>query len=522
MAEFDAVIIGSGHNGLGLACYLGRSGMRVLVCEAAAVVGGFLNTEEVIPGYRHSLHAITLGSYPPFYRDFDLSKHGLTMLKVDVEFGLLMGKRALVIHNGLLKENFKNFSKFSEKDARTLAVLHNKFHRTWLQEFYSQPKPTEERGIGLESDQRSEWKRICSMSPREVIDEFFESEMVKLFIASRVIEENADGHGLVASNMTLDFRGVGDHVFRVLTDPQYLLAQGGTHSLAEALARQVTALGGEILTDSPVEEALVNDGKAVGVRLVDGKVYSAAKLVVCNTGMGAFLDFVGHALDESLVKKIGNIRTPVSGKLDLHIASNEPPRYEGADDPQIDRSLNVFVGYDDLSDLETHANDIKEGRFPQKPSFHGGCLSLYDHTVAPPGKYALWEWQFVSGKVVAGASQDKIDEYRDRILSRWREFAPNLTKSNLLGVHVAATQKGGHKSGYPSAGWGQSHYGRPTPELSGYRTPIKGLYLCHSSGHPGGQVRFAAALNAFKVIAEDLGLRKWWSEPAPGQPYAVE
>ena len=84
MAEFDAIVVGSGHNGLGMACYLGKSGLKVLVCEALPVVGGYLNTEEPIPGYKHSMHAITLGTYPPFYRDFDLAHYGVKLIKTEV------------------------------------------------------------------------------------------------------------------------------------------------------------------------------------------------------------------------------------------------------------------------------------------------------------------------------------------------------------------------------------------------------------------------------------------------------
>ena len=523
MAEFDAIIVGSGHNGLGLACYLAKSGLRVLVCEAQPVVGGFLHTEEVIPGYRHSLHAITLGTYPPFYRDFDLARYGVRFIRAEVEFGLIQGNRALTVHNGLPKANFKSFAKFSEHDARTLERTHKRFHATWLRENYSPPLPPEERGRGLDRADRDDWLRICSMNPRELIDELFESDPIKIFASVRFVEENADGYALVARQSSKEFTGVADSVFRILVDPRYVIPQGGTRRLAEGLVRVLEALGGSVLTNAPVEEISVKAGRAEGVKLSNGKIFHAKKLIVCNVSVGTMLQLVGRDhLSRTIVRQIESLESPEGGKFDLHLASAEPPRYANVDDPAINRSLNVFVGYDSLDDLDRHADETRRGRFPEKPSFHGGCQTLYDPTLAPPGRHTLWEWQFVSSQVSSDITPDRVETYREQTLARWRQFAPNLTSETILGVHPYYTLKGGHKDGFPSLKNGQHYAERPIPELAHYRTPIRGLYLAHASCHPGGQVRFAPAYNALTIIAQDLGIPKWWSDPAPGTPYTTE
>ena len=358
-SNFDAIIIGSGHNGLGLACYLSKTGLNVLVCEAESKVGGYLKTEEVIPGYKHSLHAINIGTFPPFYNDFDLTKYGTRLVKQDVELGLIMDKRGLVIHNELPKVNFKNFSKFSEKDAKTLETIHTKFHATWLKEYYSPPITQEERGVGLEKEDRIEWIRMCSMSPRELIDELFESEMVRLFSALRVMEENIEGYILVSNRTKDEYQGTADYLFKVLTDPRYVVPEGGSVELALGLSRIVAAYGGSILTDAPVDSIIIRNGRAVGVRLTDGRMFNARKLVACNVDIFMALKLIGEDnLDSKLVREIHSVKLPDYGKFDLHIASLEPPKYSDIDDQEINRSLNVFVGYDGMDDIDIHADEV--------------------------------------------------------------------------------------------------------------------------------------------------------------------
>ncbi|MBI2183536.1 MAG: NAD(P)/FAD-dependent oxidoreductase [Thaumarchaeota archaeon] len=522
MADFDAIVIGAGHNGLGLACYLAKSGLKVLVCEAQSKVGGFLHTEEVILGYRHSMHAITMGTYPPIYRDFDLAQYGTRLIRPEVQFGMILDKKALVVHNGQPKTTFKSVAKFSLRDAKRMEQLHRRFHATWIREYYSPPMPSRERGQGLNSEDRREWQRICSMSPREVIEEFFESEMVKLFLCARSLEEGSEGYSAVSRTKVDVFRGAGDYVFKILTDPEYCIPEGGSRRLAEGLARIVEAHGGTILKNSPVSKIIVKDGRAAGIKLVNGTIHEAKKLVACNVDIKTMLELVGEEnLDANSVAKIRSVIPPDSGKFDLHIASNEPPQYTNIDDQAVNRALNVFVGYESLADVDRHAAESAAGKFPEKPSFHGGCQTLYDKTLAPPGKHTLWEWLFTSPRISTTMTPSNVEEYKERVLSRWQQYAPNL-KTAMTETYHYATRKGGLTGGTPSIGYGQYYDNRPIPELSGYRTPIQGLYLAHSACHPASTVRYGPAYNAMTIIARDLGIKKWWSSPALGQPYAME
>ena len=522
MPDFDAIVVGAGQNGLGIAAYLSKSGLKVLVCEAASEVGGYLHSESVIPGYTHSFHAITMGTYPPIYRDFDMAQFGTKMIKADVEFGLIYGKKALAVHNGLPKVNFKAFAKLSEKDARMLESLHNRFHATWLREYYSPPMPPEERGAGLAGKDRDEWRSICAMSPVEVVEHYFQNETVKLFLVLRVVEEGAEGYAIASRRTKNEYRGTGDYAMKMLTDPMYAIPQGGTRRLAEALARAVTSFGGEVLLDSAVSRIVIKEGSAVGVELIDGRVINSRKLVISNVDIGATVKLAGEEnFGSDIVKKVSALKAPTWGKFDLHIASNEPPKYD-VDDPMVNRSLNVFVGYEGVDDIDKHTEEARRNEFPKKPSFHAGCQTLYDPSLAPPGKHTLWEWMYISPQLSMETTESIAQKYKEAVLSRWREFAPNLKVDTLIDVYPYYVRKWRARPLLPSISNGQYYNNRPIPELSNYKTPIRGLYLCHSSSHPGATVRFGPAYDALTVIAKDIGITKWWSDPVPGVPLSSE
>ena len=169
--DYDVVVIGGGQNGLGVAAYCAKAGLRVIVLEASEKVGGFMSTEPAtLPAFRHSLHAITLGSYIPFYRHFDLRAFGVTFAKPPVEYVMLLPDRHLTIRRSEPTVNYKAIAKFSKKDAQAIEDLHRRFHRAWLGEFFSPPVEGE-RGRTLPDGERREYNRLCSLSLREAVEE---------------------------------------------------------------------------------------------------------------------------------------------------------------------------------------------------------------------------------------------------------------------------------------------------------------------------------------------------------------
>lgn len=517
----DVLVIGSGHNGLGLAAYCANAGLKVVVVESAKEVGGLLSTEAVTrPGFRHNLHAITLGSYAPFYRDFNLEAFGVRFVKAPVEYVLLLPDSHLTIRRGDPETNGKAIAVFSRRDARTIGELYRKFHRTWLREFHSAPVPPGERGQDLADSERREYNRICGLPFREAVDELFESEEIKLFFCLRGLEITGDV-GLGAKAATADYPGTGDFVLRLAFDPEYQICVGGTNELAQGIARLIQSLGGTIITGSPVAQILLRDGRAIGVRLNDGRSVEARAVVSAANFVNAMLDLVGEEhLDAQFAQAVKSLRAARVGKFDLHLAVSDPPGYRV---PEAREALCLFLGYEGLADIDTRWAEICGGAFPAKPAFHCGCTTIHDPTCAPPGGHTLYLWQFVPAELSRSVTEETAGKYLEHMLGRWREYTPDLGEAHILGRYSYYIGKWKNLRAHPYGGLsvahGQYYHGRPLPECSDYRTRIEGLYLCGSSSHPGGSVRFAPAYNAARVIIEDLGVTPWWSqELVPGTP----
>jgi phytoene dehydrogenase-like protein len=160
--------------------------------------------------------------------------------------------------------------------------------------------------------------------------------------------------------------------------------------------------------------------------------------------------------------------------------------------------------------------------------------SLHDPTQAPPGKHTAFCWQKVPYNLDYQGARggDRWDNAKARqlaaVLERWREYAPNLTDAAIVN-RFAFTPRDTERH-FPNMAQGdlnvgafdveQIGAGRPLPELSGYRTPIRGLYLCGACTHPGGNITGLPGYNAAGVIAADAGLQPWWAPLDPATAWA--
>lgn len=520
MTNCDVLVIGSGHNGLGLAAYCARAGLDVVVVEAAPAAGGLLSTEEAtLPGFKHNLHAITLGSYAPFYCHFDLKNFGLSFVKPPVEYVALFPQAHLIIRCGQPVANFKALANFSRRDAQTIEDLYRRFHRAWLREYYSAPFPPGERGQSLPGGEQREYNRICNLSFREALDELYESEEIKLLFCLRCIEVSGDV-ALASKGAIPDYRGTGDLVFRLAFDEEYQICVGGTNELAQAIVRLIRSFGGRVITGAAVIKILVDGQKATGVKLVDGTTITARSVVSNSSFVGTMLELVGEEkLAGRFVEAVKNLRSSSAGKFDLHLAVTDAPRYRI---PEAREALCLFLGYEGLGDIETRYAEIQAGEFPARPAFHCGCTTLHDPTCAPRGAHTLYLWQFVPGKISRAVAGPVAESYTERILAQWRQYTSDLSDRAILGRHAYYLGNWQNRQSHWGAvaySHGQYYRGRPLAECSDYRTPIDGLYHCGASSHPGGNVRFAPAHNAAMAVLKDLGRTPWWSQDLiPGTP----
>lgn len=529
-AEVDGIVIGGGHNGLVAANYLARAGAQVLVLESQPRLGGGLSTEEgvTLPLFRHNLHVFFV-RWTPNYRiwnDLELSRYGLRTVTPEVQNALPFREGGGLTHYHDLDRTLEAIRERDPRDAETYARVYREYEamvRHIVDPLrFSPPLPADELESLLKgSDLGRRYLEIARRSALEVVLDLFRDEAVRALVLFNV--------AVRAYLPVLDVPGTGYIVVLALFGSHHgAMVLGGTQEAARALAAGVYEHGGLLATGAKVARVLVENGRAAGVELEDGRRVRARKFVASNLPaaltLGELVD--PEHLDGDLRQAVTNYRWNEEALFGVHLALREPPRYRGVEpEAPFHRALNYCVGYERTEDFLRDMGWIREGKVPTEPALHVGVPTLFDPTQAPPGFATAFAWQFVPSRPEGGPerwTEAENERFAELIMAKWREYAPNLAEAEL----ARATHSPLDTFHYdPAMVLGDRHHGsyhpenfdanRPHPALSGYRTPIEGLYLCGSGTYPGGSFTGQPGYNAATVIARDLGLDLWWRPPDP-------
>ncbi len=522
--EYDAIVVGAGHNGLCLAAYLQRAGLSTLVLERRHEEGGGVNTEEpLLPGFRQNLHAQYMEFFDvmPMIRDFGLEDLGLRTVMPEAQAGIAFadGRPPVIIFRPDMPEaTHASIAAYSATDADLFVQLKSRattFESMLAAGIYNPPTP--------ESNMEQQGEMLAAMlgdlgvgshfawkSPKQVVDELFETPELRALLYRVSVE----------FGFPLDQTGTGAGFlsFVMWTTGNWKLTLGGTHSLAKAMTQACYREGVDVVESSEVEKVLVEGGRAVGVRVRGGREYRASRLVASNADLRqTLLDMVGEEhLSPLWVKRAKAFRYGPSHVLGTPMfALREAPAYTSArHDPAIDRCFYTLVGYDGPEDMARYIRDAYSDLLPQ-PAAGIWVNSLWDRSQAPAGAHAAAGWYFFP--VASALSAEEWTEvratYNQRFLQVWRQFAPNMRPDNVIAERLYTPEQMERKNlmregDFSSGEFSPDQMGvnRPFPEASNYRTEVESLYLCGPSSYPGGGVHAACGYNAYKAIAQDLGL----------------
>jgi phytoene dehydrogenase-like protein len=504
------------------AAYLARAGLRVVVVERHETPGGGCATEEVTtPGFRHNLHsnfhAIGAG---PVTRDLELEQYGLRYLYPDVQHTFIFrDDTALTLHADAAR-TAASIARFSTTDAERYLELHDRFGRR-LAPFlrglqFSPPLTDDALAERFDGPLGAEFDAYRHLSLYEAIDRNFEHDRVRtsfrLHVHASAYEDGPDlGHVFLRIVARSGWSG---------------LAVGGSASLAQALIGVLEAHGGRVLAGTGVARIEVRGGEARGVVLDDGTELTADRFVASSTDPPGTLALAGEgAFGPELADRLRDYRWAASSLATLHLALAELPAYRAAAfDPDVDRAYGVYFGADGTEELERGFAAIRRGELPEAFAGNGACNTRFDPSQAPPGRHTAFWWPFAPYDLAGSAANWDRDRQAvaTRILDQWRRYAPNLRDEVILGSHLftpldierrcSNMVRGSHHGGAYTGG--QIDAGRPVPGLAGYRTPVRGLYLCGAGMHPGGSIHGGPGYNAAGVIAGDLGVDRWWTPVA--------
>ena len=521
--DWDVILIGAGQNNFALGTYLGKAGLKTVICESRLENGGRLASEEItLPGYWHNTLAYFQDNreVSPVWRELNWA-HGYhaEFVSPPVVSSLLLDNGRSISHHRSVDATIASIGLFSRKDADVWRATHERFHkliRDYLIPFYyTRPEKTGAlvQKLGEEAAGK-DFMRLWQMTPREVVDELFESSTVKSLVLSQMA---------IPRGVAPDYAGGGIEALKMiagLEKPE--LARGGSHSIAQVLQRAYVHNGGQIRAVHHVEKILVdNDGRAAGVRLRDGREWKARLAVVSNADpYSTFVDMVGEDyLPRTFTERVKDIKLDEFSYFEVHLALKAPVRYalHEANDGAVGHAMNVNMGPKSPADFEEMWKQIRAGEFPEHVCLHAICPTVFDPLQAPKPKHAASVFVPAPFQLKGKHPQDWVklkNGFMDSILKVWRRYATNLTDENIE-MKVALDPF------YISGRWPNMRRGsvwvarkiatqmggqRPIEQIADYRTPIQGLYQVGAAMHPADAVIAGSGYNCWQVMKEDLKL----------------
>ena len=494
------------------AAYLAQSGQRVLVLEASDATGGLAASREFHPGFHASVaHSVSHFS-EKIAADLKLSTHGFVAPSKSMPtVGLNNKKDHVILHqgsvNGTSAEDAESYQKYCKLMQRFAAVL----KPFWLK---TMPRIGDMsfaslltfahvgfniRRIG-KKDMR-EFLRIASLPARDLMDEFFDNEILKATLSwDGLIGAKLAPRSPNSAVLAMLYRMAGE------SKGMHAIPAGGANGLVKSLCSAATAAGADIKTGAVVSRILIDGSaaglKATGVRLADGEKFEADHIVSATDPKKTFLDLVGvEHLNIGFTNRIRRLRSD-GYVAKLHLALDGLPEFSGLQ--QADGRMIIAPN---LDAIEFAFDDAKYGECPGEPVMEIVVPSVHDATLAPAGQHILSAHvMYVPYQLKGGWTDAARDLICERAIDTIAQYAPRIREQIIQQEFLTPADleqdyrvTGGHWH-HAEIAMDQMLMMRPTYEAAQYSTPIPGLFLCGAGCHPGGDLMGGAGHNAAREI----------------------
>ena len=519
------MIIGAGHNGLVCAYYLAARGLKVTILEARSVVGGAAVTEEFHPGFRNSTASYTDSLLnPKIIRDMRLYERGLQVVlrKVD-NFFPAEGDYLLSGRNGLTR---REIARHSPADAEAydeyeralqsvVAVL-----RQWL----LRAPPNAGGGVAnllaalklgagvkrLDAEERRHLLDFFTKSAADILTRYFGHELVQALFGFDSIVGNLASPSTPGSAYVLLHHVFGEAAG---VEGAWGHAIGGMGAITQAMAKACRERGVKIVLDAPVDEIIVENGRAAGA-VTGGKIYRA-KAVAAGVNPRLLFDRLlpDGAVPPDISRRMHSWASE-SATFRMNVALSELPRFTSL--PQAgDHLTGGIVLAPSLAYMDGAFLDARRDGWSREPVVEMLIPSTLDDSLAPPGAHVVSLFCQHFPYAVEGGWDARREAAADHIIDQVETYARGF-KASVIGRLALSPLDLERRFGliggdifHGKMGLDQLFSARPMLGHADYRMPVKGLYLCGSGAHPGGGVTGAPGHNAAQAILADrrkLGL----------------
>lgn len=526
-AEYDAIVIGAGHNGLTCAAYLARAGLRTLVLERRHVIGGATLTEEFHPGFRNSVFSYLVSLLDAsVIRDLELQHHGLTLLHRPGGALAILPDDHLYLPRDTARAQ-QAIARFSQADAQAYPAF-----EAMLEDMGDLVRgvartipPNFAGGLSdlwrliqtangfrkLSSQRQIELTELMTMSIGDCLNRWFESDAVKGMYGFEGIIGNFANPWMPGTAYVLLHHVYGEVDGRT---GAWAYARGGMGAIADALANSARAAGVDILTDATVTEVITSGDKVCGVVLEDGREFRST-CVAANTHPQILF---GQLIDPALTPpefqtRIRNYRSE-SATFRMNVALSQLPKFASLahDEAGLQAMQNTITLCPSLDYIDAAYGDALRDGWSKQPVVSMCIPTLLDDTLAPDGCHVMSLFcQHFRRELPGDRNWDDVkEEVADLVIDTVAAHAPNL-KSSIVGRQINSPldierqlNMVGGDIFHGQLALDQIFSLRPVGGYADHRMPLKGLYLCGAGAHPGGGVSGIPGRNAASVMTGDF------------------
>jgi len=469
--NYDAIIIGSGPNGLAAAITLARKNLKVLVIEAKEKIGGGLRSAKLtLPGFIHDVCSAIhpLGAASPFFKSLPLEEHGLKWIYPEACLAHpLDNEPPAILYNSLERtaENLKS-------DGRRYKKIFQPLVEKWdaLAEDILAPLKIPAHLFTLIRF------GIHAIQPAKLFAELnFKEER------TRALFMGVAGHSVLPLAKPLT-SAVGVLLTVLGHKAGWPLPVGGSQSIASAAASYLKSLGGEIQLNFHVKN--INE-------------LPTAKVYLFDTGPFQLADITGRLLPDSYKKQLRKYRYG-PGVFKIDWALNSPIPWK---DKECLKAGTIHIG-NSYKEIISSEDMVWKNQHPEKPFVLLAQQSLFDSTRAPEEKHTAWAYCHVPN----GSTFDMTERIENQI----ERFAPGF-KDCIIDKHIMNTRD--YQDYNPNIVGGdviggvqdiRQLYTRPALRISPYSTPAKNIYICSASTPPGGGVHGMCGYHAAKSVLKNV------------------